>query len=148
MDNSTHENEEKLLALVNARLDAKLKEAEIAEKTKPWKTLVQPTTLMALLTALTTLTAGTVTMLQFWGQQQDADAARASAELSAERVLVQSIILEKPNVAFASGISIEDANNAQMNVARDQLTALARAGMFPVTKSDLIKSGLVTPDPQ
>ncbi|MGD1016235.1 MAG: hypothetical protein ABR863_07315 [Roseiarcus sp.] len=127
MDNSTHEDEEKLLAIVNAKLDAKLKEAEIAEKMKPWKTLVQPTTLMALLTALTTLTAGTVTMLQYYGQKGSEQSQQNFAELSAERGLVLSIL----------------HNTSDTTTIRAQLTALAVAGLLETTKDGLIKAGWV-----
>ena len=125
--NSTHEDEEKLLAIVNAKLDAKLKEAEIAEKMKPWKTLVQPTTLMALLTALTTLTAGTVTMLQYYGQKGSEQSQQNFAELSAERGLVLSIL----------------HNTSDTTTIRAQLTALAVAGLLETTKDGLIKAGWV-----
>jgi len=110
MDHAASQDEEKRLALVNARLDAKLKEAEIAEKIKPWRGLANPTTLMALLTALTTGTAGAVAVIQSWGQKQSDKEAREIGELAAERALVQNIMQQ-------SGSNPEDVRN--------KLTALA-----------------------
>jgi hypothetical protein len=130
MDKPTHEDEKKLLALANARLNVKLKEVEIAEKMKPWKTLVQPTTLMALLTALTTLTAATVTMLQYYGQKASEQAQREAAELLAERGLVSNILQ-----------STRDPNDIP-----DRLTRLAIAGMLNMTKKGLIEAGWVKAD--
>ena len=128
MDNSP-QDEEKILAVVNARLDAKLKEAEIAEKTRPWRTLAQPTTLMALITALTTLTAATVTMLQYYGQKDSERSQRALTELTAERGLVSNILRDTSDPA----------------IIRARLTALAIGGMLDATKDRLIKAGLVDP---
>jgi Kef-type K+ transport system membrane component KefB len=130
MSNAAHDEEEKRFALVNAKLDAELKEAEIAEKTKPWRTLASPTTLMALLTALTTVTAGAVAVIQSLGQGQSEREARAFGELSAERALVQNIMQQ-------SGSKPEDV--------RDKLTALAIAGLLPTTMKGLIAAGLIDP---
>jgi hypothetical protein len=129
MDHAASQDEEKRLALVNARLDAKLKEAELAEKTKPWRG-ASPTTLMAMLAALTTVTAGSVSLFQIVEQQRGAKEAREHADMAAERVLVQNIMQQ-------SGSNPEDVRN--------KLTALAIAGLLPTTTNGLIAAGLIDP---
>ena len=63
-DQGHHLDEEKLLTLANAKLDARLKEAELAQKTKPWRSLANPTTLMAIITGLATLQSGLLSYFQ------------------------------------------------------------------------------------
>jgi len=92
MDNAAYEAEEKRLALVNAQLDTKLKEAEIAEKIKPWRSLTSPTTLMALITVVIAVLGAFVNLEQFWGSKQSEKDARAATELIAERGLVSNVM--------------------------------------------------------
>jgi hypothetical protein len=124
-------DEAKLLAIVNARLDAELKESEIAEKLKPWKSLTNPITLMAILTGLTTLSGGTNTLLQSWWQHLGRQAEIDSAELSAERVVLQNIMQQ-------AGPSLDEA--------RTKITLLVKVGLLPLTKDRLIANGLVMPE--
>lgn len=149
MQDAADDDAEKF-ALVNARLDTELKQLDLLQRRQPWRSLTNPTTVLALLTAFVSFQSVVLSAYQASISSENQKksiqtafdmSAHINKEQQREQRLAEAIRDEHELVASAINRSDGDISKA-----RTIIRALAAAGLLDHLKDGLYKREFFTAD--
>jgi len=136
-----YEAEARRVALATAQLDARIKEADLAMKTRPWLSLTNPTTLLALITGFATLQTGLLSFYQSQAQRDETAYVRKQSQ-------VEKVELEKISEKRSErDLIVHIITNNTDKRASHSLYILWKGDMLPYYGKQLVNNCLVGTPP-